>query len=46
LPTGNFHQLIQNINEKLLTLGDDVLVIPGHAETTTIGNEKTNNPYL
>jgi glyoxylase-like metal-dependent hydrolase (beta-lactamase superfamily II) len=46
LPTGNFNQLIQNIKEKLLTLGDDVLVIPGHAETTTIGNEKMNNPYL
>ncbi|MCL2290112.1 MAG: MBL fold metallo-hydrolase [Bacteroidetes bacterium] len=46
LPTGNFHQLMQNIKEKLLTLGDDILVIPGHAETTTIGAEKMNNPYL
>jgi len=46
LPTGNFKQLIQNIKDKLLPLGDDVLVIPGHAETTTIGNEKMNNPYL
>jgi glyoxylase-like metal-dependent hydrolase (beta-lactamase superfamily II) len=40
LPTGDFHQLIKNIDEKLLPLGDDVLVIPGHGETTTIGNEK------
>ena len=46
LPTGNFHQLIQNIKDKLLPLGDEVLVIPGHAETTTIGNEKMYNPYL
>ena len=46
LPTGNFQQLLQNIKEKLLSLGDDVIVIPGHAETTTIGNEKMNNPYL
>jgi len=46
LPTGNFNTLIQNIKDKLLTLGDDVLVIPGHAETTTIGNEKNNNPYF
>jgi len=46
LPTGNFQQLIKNINEKLLTLDDEVLVIPGHAETTTIGNEKKTNPYL
>jgi len=46
LPTGNFNLLLKSINEKLLPLGDDVLVIPGHAETTTIGNEKLNNPYL
>ena len=46
LPTGNFQQLLHNIKEKLLPLGDDVIVIPGHAETTTIGNEKMNNPYL
>ena len=46
LPTGNFHQLIQSIQEKLLTLEDETLVIPGHAETTSIGNEKINNPYL
>jgi glyoxylase-like metal-dependent hydrolase (beta-lactamase superfamily II) len=46
LPTGNYHQLIQNIKDKLLTLGDDILVIPGHAENTTISNEKNQNPYL
>ncbi|MCL2246157.1 MAG: MBL fold metallo-hydrolase [Lentimicrobiaceae bacterium] len=46
LPTGNFRQLIQSITDKLLLLDDDTLVIPGHAETTTIGEERTNNPYL
>jgi len=45
-PTGNSDQLMQSINEKLLPLGDDVIVIPGHGETTTIGNEKMNNPFL
>ena len=45
-PTGNSEQLMQSINEKLLPLGDDVIVIPGHGETTTIGNEKKNNPFL
>jgi glyoxylase-like metal-dependent hydrolase (beta-lactamase superfamily II) len=40
LPTGNFNQLIQNITEKLLSLNDDVIVIPGHDQTTTIGKEK------
>jgi glyoxylase-like metal-dependent hydrolase (beta-lactamase superfamily II) len=46
LPTGNFNQLIQNINQKLIPLGDDILVFPGHEETTTIGKEKMYNPYL
>jgi glyoxylase-like metal-dependent hydrolase (beta-lactamase superfamily II) len=46
LPTGNFNQLLKNIQEKLLTLDEEVVVIPGHAETTTIKHEKNNNPYL
>jgi len=46
LPTGNFQLLIQSIKEKLLTLDEEILVIPGHAETTTIGKEKNNNPYF
>lgn len=46
LPTGNFNQLIDNIKNKLLVLPDDVLVIPGHADTTTIKIEKETNPYL
>ena len=45
-PTGDFDQLMQSIDEKLLPLDDDVIVIPGHGETTTIGDEKANNPFL
>ena len=46
LPTGNFKLLLQSIKGKILPLGDEVLVIPGHAETTTIVNERDNNPYF
>lgn len=46
LPTGNYNMLISNIKNKLMTLPDDVLVIPGHADMTTIENEKESNPYL
>lgn len=46
LPGGNYRQLIGAINEKLLTLPDDTVVYPGHGPETTIGIEKTNNPYL
>lgn len=46
LPTGNYNLLISNIKNKLMVLPDDVLVIPGHADTTTIKAEKETNPYL
>ncbi len=45
LPGGNHELLIRNIHEKLFSLGDDVIVYPGHGPTTTIGEEKANNPY-
>ncbi len=43
---GDMQQLISGINKKLLTLPDDTVVYPGHGPSTTIGNEKKNNPYL
>jgi len=46
LPTGNFDLLISNINSKLMVLDEDTLVFPGHGPSTTIGNEKYNNPFL
>lgn len=46
LPGGNYAQLINAINNKLMTLPDDVIVYPGHGPETSIGYEKQNNPYL
>lgn len=43
---GDFHQLMHNINSKLLTLPEDVQVFPGHGYSTTIGEEKQSNPFL
>jgi glyoxylase-like metal-dependent hydrolase (beta-lactamase superfamily II) len=45
-PGGNGAQLIKNIKEKLLPLGDGVKVYPGHGPASTIGYEKRNNPFL
>jgi hydroxyacylglutathione hydrolase len=45
-PGGNMRQLIECIKEKLLTLPDDTVVYPGHGSRTTIGREKTHNPFL
>jgi len=43
---GNYETLIRGINQKLLTLPDNTKVLPGHGESTTIGHERTNNPFI
>ncbi len=46
LPGGDYNTLIRSIKEKLLPLGDDVTVYPGHGGSTTIGKERVSNPFL
>jgi len=46
LPGGNYSQLIYSIKTKLLVLDENLIVYCGHGGTTTIGNEKLNNPFL
>lgn len=46
LPGGDESQLLQAIREKLLVLPDDTVVFPGHGPATTIGAEKSTNPFL
>ena len=46
LPGGDFDTLIQSIRTQLFSLPDDTIVYPGHGEPTTIGFEKTNNPFF
>jgi glyoxylase-like metal-dependent hydrolase (beta-lactamase superfamily II) len=38
--------LLESIDEKLLTLPDDTIVLPGHGPPTTIGVERRANPFL
>lgn len=45
-PKGSASTLIRGIEEKLMPLPDDVVVYPGHNDTTTIGHERAYNPYL
>ena len=45
-PTGNAGQLNRAIMDKLMRLPDDVKVFPGHGESTTVGYERVNNPFL
>lgn len=43
---GSYPQILASIREKLLTLPDEVIVYPGHGDTTTIGAEREQNPFL
>src|SRR6185437_2251426 len=43
---GSFPRIIASIREKLLVLPDETLVYPGHGESTSIGAEREQNPFL
>jgi glyoxylase-like metal-dependent hydrolase (beta-lactamase superfamily II) len=45
-PGASHALLLRSIREKLLTLGDDCEVYPGHGPPTIIGREKKYNPFL
>jgi hydroxyacylglutathione hydrolase len=45
LPGGNQAQLERSIREKIMTLPDDVVVLPGHGPLTTIGQERQNTVF-
>jgi len=46
LPTGDYELLISSIKDKLMALGDDYTIYPGHGPKSTIGYERKNNPFL
>ena len=46
LPRGDHETLIRSIREKILTLGNDIRVYPGHGPHTITGYEEKHNPFL
>ena len=46
LPGGNFDVLAQSIKTQLYILPEDVIVYPGHGDSTTIGDEMKTNPFV
>lgn len=46
LPGGNSEQLLNSINDRILPLGDDMIVYSGHGDNTTVGYERATNPFL
>ena len=46
LPGGDHPTMLRSLAEKVLTLADDIVVLPGHGEQTTVGAERATNPFL
>jgi glyoxylase-like metal-dependent hydrolase (beta-lactamase superfamily II) len=46
LPGGDHPTMLRSLRDKVLPLADDIVVLPGHGEQTTIGHERATNPFL
>ena len=46
LPGGDHAAMLETLRRKVLTLPDDIVVLPGHGEQTSIGRERATNPFL
>jgi len=46
LPGGDGAAMTASLRDRVLPLPDDTLVLPGHGDPTTIGQERATNPYL
>ncbi|MCQ2158876.1 MAG: MBL fold metallo-hydrolase [Bacteroidales bacterium] len=46
LPGGDYDKLIVSVMDKLMGLDGAVRVLPGHGPSSTIGDERTHNPFL
>ena len=46
LPGGDFNILAESIKKAIYTLEDSIVLYPGHGPLTTVGSEKTSNPYV
>jgi len=43
---GDYEGLLRNVRKKIFTLGDDVVIYPGHGPKTTVGRERKTNPFF
>ena len=46
LPGGDHADDAAQPDDKVLPLPDDIVVLPGHGEQTSIGRERATNPFL
>jgi hydroxyacylglutathione hydrolase len=46
LPGGDTKALLRSIHTRLLPLPENTLVVPGHGQETSLGEERETNPFL
>jgi len=46
LPGGSMQKIIRSLHDTVLALPDETVVVPGHGDLTTIGEERESNPFL
>jgi hydroxyacylglutathione hydrolase len=46
LPGGDYDTLMTSIRQQVLTLPDETRILSGHMDETTVGDEKSGNPFL
>lgn len=46
LPGGDHEAMLNSLRTKVLPLADDIVVLPGHGDQTSIGRERAGNPFL
>ena len=46
LPGGDMQKIMRSLHTVILALPDETIVVPGHGELTTIGEERETNPFL
>ena len=45
-PGGSWKELENSIKNKILVLPNETIILPGHGPSTTVGQEKSSNPFL
>jgi len=43
---GSHQSLMKSIRDRILTLSDHIVIYPGHGPSTTVGNERKENPFI
>ena len=46
LPGGDTQKIMHSLHDVVLAFPDETVVVPGHGELTTVGQERETNPFL